>query len=60
MATLGADLDVITARLDAATDEWVAAGYPVDGPVHDAREAVFADLRAWNERVASRLAGERG
>lgn len=53
-ATLGEQLADISRRLTAATNAWVAAGYPDDGPVVEAREAVFADLRAFNERAASR------
>lgn len=44
----GQELDAIMVDLDATTSAWVAAGYPWDGPVVDAREAVFARLRAWN------------
>lgn len=50
--TLGVELDDITRRLDAATDAWVAAGHPMTGPEHDAREAVFADLHDWTRRVS--------
>ncbi len=44
----GEQLDDISRRLTAATDRWAAAGHPFDGPLADEREAVFADLRAWN------------
>lgn len=49
--TLGEEIDGIMQRLDEAGKAWVAAGYPDSGPVHDARESVFADLREWNDRV---------
>lgn len=52
--SLGEQLREISDRLDAATTAWVAADYPMDGPVHDAREAVFADLRAWTAKATSR------
>jgi hypothetical protein len=42
-------LAAITRDLRAATAAWVAAGSPFDGPEDDAREAVFARLRTWNE-----------
>jgi hypothetical protein len=44
----GEQLDDIRRRLTAATDRWAAAGHPFDGPIADARETVFADLRVWN------------
>jgi hypothetical protein len=53
--TAGQQLDGIMRDMTAATDAWAAAGYPFDGPVADAREAVFARLRRWNEdRAAGR------
>lgn len=44
----GEQLDGILRDLDRTTAEWVAAGYPFEGPVFDAREAVFARLKEWN------------
>lgn len=52
--TLGDQLGEIMARMDVATDAWAAAGHPHDGPIADAREAVYADLRAFNERCTQR------
>lgn len=49
--TLGEQLQGIMRRLDAAGDAWTAAGYPYEGPVYDARETVFRDLRAFNDRA---------
>lgn len=43
-----AELDAITRDLDTTTAAWAAVGHPFDGPEHEAREAVFARLRAWN------------
>lgn len=48
----GQQLQAIMADLDRTGDAWVAAGYPFDGPEADAREAVFARLREWNEAQA--------
>lgn len=45
----GQQLDAIMQAMDEATAVWVTAGYPFDGPEADAREAVFARLRQWNE-----------
>lgn len=59
-ATLAEQLDAIGADLDAAGAAWAAAGYPDDGPVVEAREAVFRRLRAWNEAAAARTGGGRG
>jgi hypothetical protein len=50
---LGEQLDEISRDLDAAGDAWVAAGYPYEGPTWEAREAVFARLRAWNARAGA-------
>lgn len=50
--SLGAQLDLITTDLDTTGAAWVAAGYPYDGPVWEAREAVFARLREWNALTA--------
>lgn len=36
----------IIGRLTAATRAWGAAGYPSSGPFVEAREAIFAELRA--------------
>lgn len=47
--TAGQQLDAIMRDMDEASAAWVAAGYPSDGPEWEAREAVFARLREWNE-----------
>lgn len=52
VASLGEQLDDIGRRLDEATWAWKEAGYPSSGVEYDTREAVFADLRAWNKRAA--------
>jgi hypothetical protein len=52
--TLGEELDEISHDLDAAGAAWVAAGYGYDTPECEAREAVFARLKAWNAKVAGR------
>lgn len=49
LPTAGERLDAIMRDLDATTAAWVAAGYGYDTPEHEAREAVFARLKAWNE-----------
>ena len=54
VSTLGADLAAIMRDMDRTGEAWVAAGYPYDGPTYDAREAVYARLREWNERSATR------
>lgn len=51
----GRQLDAIIDALDQATAAWVAAGYPMNGPEHDAREAVFARLREWNAAGGYRM-----
>lgn len=51
----GAEFGRISDAMEAATDAWVAAGHPLDGPVADAREAVFMELRRWN---TARAAGQ--
>jgi hypothetical protein len=43
-----AELDAIMADLDATGAAWEAAGYGHGTPEDEAREAVFARLRAWN------------
>ena len=48
----GQQLDAIMRDLDATGAAWEAAGYPFDGPEAEAREAVFARLRAWNDEHA--------
>lgn len=48
VAGTAAELDAIMADLDATGAAWEAAGYPFDGPESEAREAVFARLKAWN------------
>jgi hypothetical protein len=55
MANAGEQLDAIMRDMDAATAAWVEAGYPWDGPVTDAREAVFARLREWNQAMSARI-----
>jgi hypothetical protein len=50
--TAGEQLDAIMCDLDRTSAAWVAAGYPFDGPVADAREAAFARLAEWNLRHA--------
>lgn len=52
--TLGEQLDALMKRMDAATDAWRDAGHPYDGPVYEAREAVYAALRAWTEQAKTR------
>lgn len=47
--TAGEELDAIMRDLDATTKAWVAAGHKYDGPEAEAREAVFARLKAWNK-----------
>lgn len=39
--------------LDATTAAWAAAGHGYDTPEYEAREAVFARLRAWNVEQAA-------
>jgi hypothetical protein len=51
--TLGQQLDDIMRRLDSTTVAWAAAGHPDAGPVFEAREAVFLDLREWNMRAGA-------
>ena len=55
----GEELDAIMRDLDATTKAWAAAGHGLSGPEHDAREAVFARLKAWNVAVDARLNGGR-
>ena len=43
----------IMRRLSVAGDAWAASGYGYDGDAYQAREAVFAELRAWNEKHTS-------
>lgn len=43
-----AELDAIMRDLDATGAAWEAAGYGYGTPEDQAREAVFARLRAWN------------
>lgn len=56
-ATAGEQLDAIMRDLDSTSAAWVAAGYPFDGPVADAREAVFARLKEWNRMMDARQKG---
>jgi hypothetical protein len=53
-SNLGEELDAIMRDLDEAGKAWVAAGYGYDTPEYEAREAVFARLKAWNKKAASR------
>jgi hypothetical protein len=48
MAGTAAELDAIGRDLDATGAAWEAAGYGYDTPEYEAREAVFARLKAWN------------
>lgn len=57
--TAGEQLDGIMRDLDDTGDAWVAAGYGYDTPEWEAREAVFARLREWNDRYAPRRDGSR-
>lgn len=51
--TTAADqLGEIMRDLDSTTAAWVVAGYGLGTPEDEAREAVFARLREWNERQA--------
>jgi hypothetical protein len=47
--TAAGQLAAISRDLDTTGEAWQAAGYPWDGPVWEAREAVFARLRQWND-----------
>jgi hypothetical protein len=47
-ATKAEELDAIMTDLDRTGEAWVAAGYPYEGPTFEAREAVYARLKAWN------------
>jgi hypothetical protein len=47
--TRAGQLAAISRDLDTTGAAWEAAGYPYDGPVWEAREAVFARLRQWND-----------
>jgi hypothetical protein len=44
----GQQLDAIMRDLDATTAAWATAGYGYGTPEDEAREAVFARLKAWN------------
>lgn len=44
-----AELEAIMHDLDVAGATWAAAGYGYGTPEDEARESVFARLRAWNE-----------
>lgn len=44
----GEELDAIMRDLDRTTAAWAAAGHGYGTPEDDAREAVFARLKAWN------------
>lgn len=57
MQTAGQQLDAIMRDLDRTGAAWVAAGYPLEGPAADAREAVFARLKEWNRAVGARMEG---
>lgn len=46
----GEQLDAIMRDLDRTTEAWAAAGHGYGTPEDEAREAVFACLKAWNQR----------
>lgn len=46
----GQELDAIMRDMDEATAAWAKAGRRFDGPEFEAREAVFARLKAWNKK----------
>ena len=48
----GQELDEIMRDMDAATAAWADAGYGYGTPEDEAREAVFARLREWNQKNA--------
>lgn len=50
--TAGQQLDAIMRDLDATTKAWTISGYGYDTPEAEAREAVFARLKAWNKEHA--------
>lgn len=50
--TAGEQLDAIMRDLDATTKAWAAAGHGYGTPEAEAREAVFARLKAWNAERA--------
>jgi hypothetical protein len=52
--TAGQQLDALMQRMDAAYADWREAGRPANGPTVDAKEAVYTDLRALNERIKNR------
>ena len=56
----GEQLAEIMDRMDATYATWRAADHPLTGPTADAREAVYADLRAWTARREGRAAGTYG
>ena len=49
----GEQLDAIMRDLDRTGAAWEKAGYGYDTPEYAAREAVFARLKAWNDRNAA-------
>jgi len=51
--TAGQELDAIMADLDRTTAAWAAAGHGYGTPEAEAREAVFARLKAWNTARAA-------
>lgn len=53
-SNLGEELDAIMRDLDETGKAWVKAGYGYDTPEWEAREAVFARLKAWNEKADRR------
>lgn len=59
-ASAGETLGAITKDLDTTTEAWRAAGYPYHGPEADAREAVFARLKAWNEAQETKPKADLG
>ena len=48
----GQQLDAIMDDLDTTTKAWAASGHGYDTPEAEAREAVFARLKAWNQERA--------
>lgn len=48
----GSELDAIMRDLDEATAAWATAGHGYGTPEDEAREAVFARLREWNDKNA--------
>lgn len=49
----GQQLDEIMRDLDETTKAWAASGHGYDTPEAEAREAVFARLKKWNQERAT-------